>query len=401
MLYDIIWQVLVVLASAVLLGEVFQQFGLPSVAGELLSGLLLGPTVFGIIVSDAQIHAISAISLFFIIYLIGLEMKTETVKKYLPKAALVSITSFIVPLLIASILSVLLFTFGPVPDLIVALAISVPSISIISVMVMQYDLLKTEAGQIILSSVAITDIVAFILLAALSESVVYTIRVILYVTIFIFAFMLIDKLLNSRVDAFQKLLLRSSLLIKREEISYALLIVVGLLVAEIFQYIGISFIIGAFFAGLILHEELIGKEAFGRISRTFTRVNSGFFIPLFFGFAGVEAERLLSSQYYLILVLAVLLLATSGSGMPLTYLASKFFLKIGNQGQEDPQGTPRQIAVILAGKGAVGIVIITVALDSGIIDGTAYSLVILGTLLVSIFSPLLLKRTPKKQSTLA
>ncbi len=112
MLFDIIWQVLVVLASAVLLGEVFQQFGLPSVAGELLSGLLLGPTVFGIIVSDAQIQAISAISLFFIIYLIGLEMKTETVKKYLAKASLASITSFLVPLLIASVLSVLLFSFG-------------------------------------------------------------------------------------------------------------------------------------------------------------------------------------------------------------------------------------------------------------------------------------------------
>ena len=61
MLYDIIWQVLVVLTSAVLLGEVFAQFGLPSVAGELLSGLLIGPTVFGIIVSDSQIQAISAI----------------------------------------------------------------------------------------------------------------------------------------------------------------------------------------------------------------------------------------------------------------------------------------------------------------------------------------------------
>ncbi|MHB2035251.1 MAG: cation:proton antiporter [Nitrososphaerales archaeon] len=398
MLFDIIWQVLVVLASAVLLGEVFQQFGLPSVAGELLSGLLLGPTVLGIIASNAQIQAISAISLFFIIYLIGLEMKTETVKKYLSKASLVSITSFIVPLLIASALSLLLFTFGLIQDLIVALAISVPSISIISVMVLQYDLLKTEAGQIILSSVAITDIVAFILLAALSESFSYTILVILYVTIFIFAFVLIDKLLNSKVDAFQRLLMRSSLLFRREEISYALLIIVGLLVAEIFQYIGISFIIGAFFAGLILHEELIGKEAFGRISRTFTRVNSGFFIPLFFGFAGVEAERLLASQYYLILVLAVLLLATSGFGILLTYIGSKFFLKIGNHGQEDSQGTPRQIAVILAGKGAVGIVIVTVALDSGIINETAYSLVILGTLLVSIFSPLLLKRTPKKQS---
>lgn len=392
MLYAIIWQVLVVLAAAVLLGEVFERFSMPAVAGELLSGLLLGPMVFGIVVSDSETQAISSISLFFIIYLIGLEMKTETLGKHVLKASVISITSFILPLAIACLLSITLYHFGFVSDLIVALAISVPSISIISVLVMQMDLLKSDAGQIIMASVAITDILAFILLAMLSYSFKHTEMVILYVIIFLVAFVLIDRLLNSKVKAFQNLLKLGAASLRREEISFAILIIVGLLVAEIFQFIGISFIIGAFFAGLILHEELIGKEAFGKISGTFTRVNSGFFIPLFFGFAGVEAGRFVASQYGLVLILIVLIIATLGVGITLTYLMSKRFVE-----SYSTQGTPRQVAVILAGKGAVGIVIITVALDSGLVNGTAYSIVILGTVLVSIFTPLLMKRSPKVQ----
>ncbi|MDG6998005.1 MAG: cation:proton antiporter [Nitrososphaerota archaeon] len=392
MLYEIIWQVLVVLAVAVLLGEVFERFSLPAVAGELLSGLLLGPMVFGIVISDSETQAISSISLFFIIYLIGLEMKTETLAKHVLKASVISITSFILPLAIVSVLSITLFHFGLVSDLIVALAISVPSISIISVMVMQFDLLKSDSGQIIMASVAITDILAFILLAMLSYSFKQTLMVILYVVIFLVAFVLIDRLVNSKVVTFQNILKVGAASFRREEISFAIIIIVGLLVAEIFQFIGTSFIIGAFFAGLIIHEELIGKEAFGKISRTFTRINSGFFIPLFFGFAGIEAERFVASQYGLFLILVVLLIAALGVGIPLTYLVSKHFIK-----ESDSLGTPRQISVILAGKGAVGIVIITVALNSGLVDGAAYSIVILGTVLTSIFAPLLIKRSPKAQ----
>ncbi|MHB8566482.1 MAG: cation:proton antiporter [Nitrososphaerales archaeon] len=392
--FNIIWEVLVVLAFAVFLGEIFEQFGLPSVAGELLSGLILGPTVIGLVASDTQIQAVSSISLFFIIYLIGLEMKTETLRKFVPKASFVTMTSFVIPALVTAIISMVLYQFGLRADLIIALAISVPSISIISVMVMQYELQKTDVGQIILASVVITDISAFIVLAGLSESIGSTLYVLIYVFLFIAIFVVIDVLLNLKASAFRRMLRVSSKLFRREDISYAILIVFGLLIAQIFQLIGMSYIIGAFFAGLILHDRLIGREAFGRISRTFTRVNRGFFIPLFFGFAGVEAKPFLPSQYSLVLILLLLVLSSVGIAIPLTYYGAKHVLKVRqNQNPELKRfSTARQIAVILSGKGAVGIVIMTVAFQSGLVDITAYSLVILGTIIVSIVSPLMLRR---------
>lgn len=388
MLYDIILQVLAVLALAVIIGEVFEQFGLPAVAGELLSGLILGPTVLGYVVSNSQIQGISSISLFFIIFMIGFEMRTETVRKNVPKAALVTITSFIIPLILAIALSIAMLPFGLVPNFVVALAIAVPSISIISVIVIQYDLLKQDSGQIILASVAITDIIAFVILAAVSQSIGNTLLTIVYLVIFIIGFAIVDRVLNSKREGFQRFLAKSSSYARREDISYAVLIVVGLLVSYFFQVIGISYIIGAFFAGLILHDELIGREAFGRVSRTFSRMNRAFFIPLFFGFAGAEAN-FASGDYPFTLAVTAIIIGSIVPGMILTYFGSKAILKV-------KEGGPRNIAVILGGRGAVGIVIVTVALSDNLIGTREYSLVIVGTLVVSILVPLLLKRRDRK-----
>jgi Kef-type K+ transport system membrane component KefB len=389
--YQIIWQILVVLTTAVILGEVFQQFDLPSVAGELLSGLILGPTVLGVVKIDNQISAVSTISLFFIIFLIGFEMKTETLRKNIPRASVVTLTSFVIPFTIAVLVSLRLFQFGPVSDFIVALAISVPSISIVSVMVIQLDLLRSAAGEVILASVAITDIAAFIFLAAVSQSAGNTVLLLLYLVIFIGCYALVDLILNTKIESFQGILDRGSKYLKSEDISYAILIAVGLLLSLVFQAIGISYILGAFFAGLILHEELIGREAFGRISRTLGRFNRGFFIPLFFGFAGVEASLL--SGYVLLIPLSIVVISSVGIAIGLTYFgAMRLFKSDIETAQYQIRDIARQISVILAGRGAVGIIIVSVALSYGLINDQAYSLVIIATTVVSIVTPLLFGR---------
>ncbi|MDG6923596.1 MAG: cation:proton antiporter [Nitrososphaerota archaeon] len=394
--YEIIWQVLVILVIAVLLGELFEQFGLPSVAGALLSGLLLGPTILNVVTMNTQINAVSTISLFFIVFLIGFQMRTETLRKNLPKASIVTLTSFVIPFSIAIFLSLHLFRFGPVADVILALSISAPSISIISVMVMQFGLLESVVGQIILASVAITDIGAFVFLAAISQSASNTILLLLYLGIFLGAYGLVDYFLNRRTRSFQLMLNKTSKYLKSEDISYAILIAIGLLLSFIFQAIGISYILGAFFAGLILHEELIGRESFGRISRTLGRFNRGFFIPLFFGFAGVQASLL--SGYLSLIPLALLVAVTIGVAIFLTYVGVMNLFK-SNKGlsSSEMRTAAHQISVILSGRGAVGIIIVSVSLTYGLISNQAYSLVIVATTVISITAPMLLGRQMKRQ----
>lgn len=380
MAFDIITEVLVVLAVAVLVGELFEQVGLPSVAGELLSGLVLGPTVLGVVASSPQTSAISEISLFFVVLLIGFEMNTETVRSHVVPSLLVTGTSFVLPFLILTGAAILVLPFGLTADLLVALAIGVPSISIVSVLVMEWDLVHKETGQIILSSVTITDIVAFVLLSAVSGTPGKTLSVVVLLALFLSVFLVVDWQLNSHPEAFKDLLERGSKATKREELSFALLIVGGLLAAVILQGIGVSYILGAFFAGLIIHDGLVGKSAFRRTSETLAKMNRAFFIPVFFGLAGVEAA-FPASQVGLLGPLGLLLVLSMVPATLLTLAAARSILKVKEA------GGPRRIAFILSGRGAVGIVIASVALGSGLISGTAYSLAVIGTVAVSIVIP--------------
>ena len=378
--FDIITEVLVVLAVAVLVGELFEQIGLPSVAGELLSGLVLGPTILGVVSFGPQTEAISEIALFFVVFLIGFEMTTQTVRSHIAPSLVVSGTSFVVPFAVLVAAAAVLLPFGFTADLLVALAIGVPSISIVSVLVMELDLVQKETGQVILSSVTITDIIAFIALAGASETLGGTISVVALTALFLVAFGVVDWQLNSHPGAFRKLLERGSEATRREELSFALLIVGGLLVAVILQGIGISYILGAFFAGLIIHDGLVGKSAFKRTADTLGKMNRAFFIPVFFGLAGVEAG-FPASQVGLLPPLAVMLVASTVPAIALTYYAARSLLKVTDG------GGPRHIAFILSGRGAVGIVIASVALSTGLISGTAYSLVVIGTVAVSVVVP--------------
>ncbi|HZW85713.1 MAG TPA: cation:proton antiporter, partial [Nitrososphaerales archaeon] len=271
--------VLLVLALAVLAGEAFEQFGIPAVAGELLSGMILGPTVLGAVTSNLQTEAISSIALFFVVFLIGFEMTTGMVKRQPFPASLVSATSFVLPLVVTTTFAVLILPFGLQADAIVALGISVPSISIISILVMELDLLEKKSGQLIIASVTITDIVAFLILAAVTESATSTYGVLAYTGVFVVAFIALDWTLNSHPEMLQRLIDKGAKVVKREDISFAVLLVCGLFTAALLQAIGVSYILGSFLAGLIVHDGLIGKRPFRRIADTLSRMNRGFLHP--------------------------------------------------------------------------------------------------------------------------
>ena len=340
MAYEIIVQVLIVLAAAVLTGEVFEQFRLPSVAGELLSGIVLGPTVLGLISTNDQIQAVSSLALFFVVFLIGFEMNTDSLRKRLKHGVAVSLSSFILPLIAVFGAMLFLLPFGSEPDLVAALAISVPSISIISVLVMQYRMLETEAGGIILSSVAISDIIAFIVLVGVSTPLINTISVIAYTAIFVVAFVATDLLLNRQPKTFRQFLGRAGGLVRREDMSYAVLILVGLLVAAIFQAIGLSYILGAFFAGLIVKEGLIGRKAFQEVSATFARLNRAFFIPVFFGSAGLEAD-LMASGYHLLPDIGVIVVITLVLSILVTNYVGRSILRLKKEEAKRVARNPR------------------------------------------------------------
>lgn len=159
-------------------------FIFPSVVGEILAGMIIGPSILGLVLPSDPIRAISSIALFFIIFHIGFEMKTQMVKDKLQAASLFSLNSFLVPFALMMLASLLFLPFDSKESLIVALAVAVPSISIISVLICQYNLLKTRTGQTILASVTISDVLAFIILVGILRPIESTLTVVVEIAIF-------------------------------------------------------------------------------------------------------------------------------------------------------------------------------------------------------------------------
>ena len=386
MALNIIIEILIVLSASIILGELFEQLKFPSVVGYLIAGLIIGPFVFNLIQNNLELQALSSLSLFFIIFLLGIEMKTESVIKYLKPSLKMSITSFILPLILSVLLSVFLLHFGLRQDFIVSLAIAVPSISIISVLIMRYNLARDSKGITIIGSVVITDVIAFLFLGMAYKNALNAILLVIYFIVFLMIFLNVDKILNKGSEKLRKQLTKSKKILKSEHFGYAMIIVIGLLTGGVSQLIGVNYIIGVFFAGLIIHEGLIGKTLFRKVRRTIKRMNDGFFIPIFFGIAGIEVSSFHSLGSYIpaIIIISVSVISFS---IILNYFSSGKIMKIKRKQWKI------KISAIINGRGAVGIAIATVAFEIGVITDLAYSIVILSTIIISIIATSLLRNT--------
>lgn len=373
---QIIVAILVILFSSTLLGEFFARFGLEKIAGQLISGIILGPALLHII-NPADVTQIENIAIYFIILYIGIEVTTDLFKEGIDKAITFSISSFILPMLLISIISISIFQIPAKSSLIMSIAIAVPSISIISVMVIRNNLLNTEVGQIILFSTVISDLLAFTLLSLLYvgfKGVASIISIISLFIIFIFAldrFLVKKKLSLANVEFISE--------IGKEEVALSVILLFSLIVATVFLYVGVSFILGVFFAGVLIRKEILGENIFKKIDDTLSILNNTFFIPIFFSIAGMVTS--IPSGPYLIIFMVIISIELT---LPfyIDYLISKRIFK----------DHARKMASIFSGRGAVGLLVATLALSYGLLNANEYSVVIISTVILSLFGSLMIRR---------
>jgi len=379
---QIIIELLLLLGASLILGELFEKYGFPGIVGNILAGFILGPAIFGIVKPGSELSAIAEVSLFFIILLIGLEVTTNLIKKNIRKYSIFTFTGFILPASLIAVFLILVYHIGATSSIITAIAIGTPSISIISVLVLRYRLMRYQDGSVIIASTVISDIIAFSILAVLSNSS-DTMYIVLALAIVFIALFAIDSLIKKHAFYIRRFFNRMSLTDSGERITFGLIIAAGLVFASIFQLIGITYVLGAFFAGMLIYDTIMGKKFYGRVSRTFKRINYSFFIPLFFSIAGISA--IFPSGIYIIFLFIALGIIWLFSIV--TYLMGRRLFENIN---------PVTGTGIIGSRGAVGITIGSVAFAAGLISINLYSIIILGTIILSLSMPLLISKKDKK-----
>ncbi|MBX8635511.1 MAG: cation:proton antiporter [Thermoplasmata archaeon] len=383
---DIITAMLLLLGVGLVLGQLFEHFRVVAIAGEIIGGILLGPAVFNIVTPDAILYSISEISLFFIMLLLGIEMTVDLLRKPYRRALPLTMTSFVIPAIMMFLLLYFAVRYSLAASVIVSISIGVPSISIISVLVRNYGLLQKDAGLTMLSSVVLSDLIAFLLLSAFLGTRQLIPEVFIFL-IFIIVIYYLDKFITSHSEAIIKAFGRLHATEHGEKIIFGAIIFGGLLVSTIFQSIGITFVLGAFFSGMLISEVVVGKDLLGILTRTLNRMNESFFIPVYFTIAGLS--MLIPGASYVATLLALLLL----TGVVAAYMNFRMSRKLSID------ISPRSTVGFLGARGAVGVVIAGTALSYSLINHEMYSVILFGTVAMASFFPVLISEGKNKPET--
>jgi len=368
--------ILIILTFSTLMGELFGRFGLEKIAGQLLSGIILGPLLLNLI-KPQDVSSIKDLAIFFIILYIGIEVTTDLFKKGIKRAIILSTSSFIIPMILLSAIMVLVFKFNLSSSISMSMAIAVPSISIVSVLVIRAGMIKSESGQGILFATVLSDLIAFVVLSIFYVGFKGLFIMLIVITAFLLSIFIIDDIFIKKGISIERIKFISD--ITKEEGVFTIVLLFSLAVASIFLFVGVSFILGVFFAGVLIREEILGKALYDKLLGTLRILNNSFFIPLFFSIAGLITS-LPEGEYAKILIIALAIELT----LPFIsdYLVAKKLY-----GRD-----ARRVAGILSGRGAVGLLIATLGVFYSLINENQYSVIIIATLVLSLYGSIMIRQ---------
>ena len=383
--------IVILLAGARILGEIFRRLKQPAMIGELLAGIILGPTLFGVVRSNDSLEMLSNIAIFFVVLFIGLEMDIRQIKRTGKSAIVISLVSLIVPFLAGYEISIA-FGQNMAQSLFMGLLLSVTSVPVSAMILVELGILRSKIGATVLSAAIVDDIISLVILAVilqLSKSGVTGIHInmntigvsAIEITVFLAAIAFLAYIVHKINIWFPQRLEWFFVKAKTREAIFGILIIIAITISIFAQYAGLHFIIGTFFAGLIFSEKLLGKREADHAYGIVSGITFGFFAPLYFAIIGMKfsGQSLADSIPYLAILI--------GAGMLTKTIGGYFGARIFKYDSTESLA----IASLLNGRGTVGLAITAVALSSGILDIRLYSIAVSICFITTMLTPVLAK----------
>lgn len=377
--------ILVMLASAWFLGEVFHRFGQPALVGQLLAGVIIGPSVLNIIApaSYSTLTTVENLALFFIMLLTGLAVRPAKVIAAGRRGAVISSISFAIPF-IAGTAVAHDFGIGLVSSLTIGLTVSITAVPVNAIILMELGLFDTDLGATVIAAGVIDDIVSFIALAMIqqyslgSSGGVETVGfAVVKVAIFLGALFFCERLIRTNSAKTGKWIERLGQEIRTPGSSIAVILIFAIFVSLLAEWSGMQLVIGAFFGGLLANE-LVGFDKLAKAADVVRGTTFGLFAP--FAFAFIGGEFLLSSIVGIPLLVATLLVAAIASKLLGGYVGAKL--------SKFSSGESLAIGFLMNSRGFVELVIASTAYGLGLIDVRLFSLVVAVGVITTIMSPI-------------
>lgn len=376
-------QIIIIVLFARFFGIMMNKIGQPSVVGEIIAGIVLGPSLLGLFFPDVfkflfppdslpNLQILSEIGLILFMFIIGMELDVSLLKKNIKDAVIISHSGIVFPYFLGIILSLFLYEqFAPADTnflafaLFLGISMSIAAFPVLARIIQERGLMKTELGAAIITVAAIDDVTAWSLLALVIAVVragdIASSLVSISLTILFVAFMIyvVNYILKRFVDKYYT----------RETINKTIMaIIFGFLFFSSYltEVIGIHALFGAFMAGVIIPPK---KEFRHVLTEKIEDIGVVLLLPLFFVFTGLRTQiGLLNDISLWLICLGIIGLAVFGKFTGVVF-SSRF---VGQSWKNS-----FIIGALLNTRGLMELIVLNIGYDLGVLSAEIFTMFVL------------------------
>jgi Kef-type K+ transport system membrane component KefB len=385
-------QIVTIILVSRLFGWIFKKIGQPTVIGEIIAGIALGPSLMGMYFPEfsaalfpaqslGNLQFLSQIGLILFMFVIGMELDLKVLRNKAHDALVVSHTSIVIPFALGLGLAYYIYqSFAP-PNvqfssfaLFIGIAMSITAFPVLARIVQERGIHKTRLGTIVITCAAADDITAWCLLAAVIAIVkagtfVSALYIILLAGIYVFIMLKVVRPFLKRVGD-----LHSS----RENLSksvVAIFFLTLLLSSYASEVIGIHALFGAFMAGVIMPENMKFKNIFIEKVEDVALV---LLLPLFFVFTGLRTQIGLLNDPYLWKITALIITVAVVGKFAGSALPAKF---VGQSWKDS-----LMIGALMNTRGLMELVVLNIGYDLGVLTPQVFAMMVIMALVTTFMT---------------
>jgi Kef-type K+ transport system membrane component KefB len=385
-------QLTVILVAVRFVGFLARRIGQPQVVGEMIAGVLLGPSLLGALAPDlharifpqesiAIIYALSQVGLVLYMFLIGTEFSLEMIRVRFKSAIAVSWAGIAAPFAFGALLALLMLRspgfFSPTilpwqAILFVGAAMSITAFPILARIILEKGLAGTALGTLALAAGSLDDAAAWCLLAVVLSSVGQDASIAILAIGGGVTYGLIVLFIGRR------LLARLEAPVQRQgHLSgsmFAFILTLLMFASWLTDLVGIYAVFGAFILGIAMPRGIVTRELHSRIEPLATN----FLLPLFFVFSGLNTQLgLLVSPNLWGMALLAILLATLGKGVGCWAAA-----RLSGESQRDSLA----VGILMNARGLMELILLNIGLQSGLISPTFFAIMVIMAIVTTLMT---------------
>ncbi len=385
-------QIVTIIFAARVFGWIFKKIGQPTVIGEMIAGIVLGPSLLGMYFPEfsavlfpqaslGNLQFLSQIGLILFMFIVGMELDLKVLRNKAQDAIVISHASIIIPFALGLTLAYFIYqTFVPEGiqflsfGLFIGIAMSITAFPVLARIVQERGIHKTKLGTIVITCAAADDITAWCILAAViaivkAGSMVSSLYTILLSVAYVFMMIKVVRPFLKRVG---------DLHTSKESLSkpvVAIFFLTLIISAYATEVIGIHALFGAFMAGAIMPENAKFRNSFIEKIEDVALV---LLLPLFFVFTGLRTQIGLLNDIYLWKITGlIILVAVAGK-----FLGSALAAKFVGQNWKDSLS----IGALMNTRGLMELVVLNIGYDLGVLSPEIFAMMVIMALVTTFMT---------------